>query len=71
MEDPLDVQEAREVVEDYSRRGVHRPGAAAVLAAIDIHRRVGISFWNAMIVKSASSRGCKVLFSENLNDGEL
>lgn len=71
LEDPLDVQEAREVVEDYSRWEVHRPGAADVLAAIDIHRRVGISFWDAMIVQSASSQGCEVLFSEDLNDGQV
>ncbi len=71
LEAPLDVQEAREVVEDFSRWGVHRPGAADVLAAIDIHRRVGISFWGAMIVQSASSQGCEVLFSEDLNDGQI
>lgn len=71
LEAPLDVQEAREVVEDFSRWGVHRPGAADVLAAIDIHRRVGVSFWDAMIVQSASSQGCEVLFSEDLNDGQI
>lgn len=71
LERPLEVQEAREVVEDYSRWVVHRPGAADVLAAIDIHHRVGISFWDAMIVQSASSQGCEVLFSEDLNDGQI
>lgn len=71
LESPLDVQEAREVVEDFSRWGVHRPGAADVLAAIDIHRRVDISFWDAMIVHSASSQGCEVLLSEDLNDGQI
>ncbi|MBA2693064.1 MAG: PIN domain-containing protein [Rubrobacter sp.] len=71
LEHPLDAQEAREVVEDFSKWGVHRPGAADVLAAIDIHRRVGISFRDAMVVQSASSQGCEVLFSEDLNDGQI
>jgi predicted nucleic acid-binding protein len=69
--EPLDAREAREVVEDYSRWEVHRPGADDVLAAIDIHQRMGISFWDAMIVQSASSQGCEVLYSEDLNDGQI
>lgn len=71
LESPLGVHEAREVIEDYSRWEVHRPGASDVLAAIDIHERMGISFWDAMIVRSASSQGCGVLYSEDLNDGQV
>lgn len=68
---PLDVREAAEVIRDLSRWRVHRPGASDVLEAVDLHRRVGISFWDAMIVRSAVSQGCGVLYSEDLNDGQI
>ena len=53
-----------------------RPGLAGmctlrplpdVLAAIDIHRRTGASFWDAMILRSAQELGCPTLYSEDLN----
>ena len=68
---PVEAGEAREVVSDYAYWGVHRPGAVDVLAAIDLHQRTGISFWDAMIVRSAVSLGCAELYSEDLNEGQL
>ncbi len=38
-------------------------------AAIDIHRRTGASFWDAMILRSAQELGCQILHSEDLNAG--
>jgi predicted nucleic acid-binding protein len=38
-----------------------------VLAAIELHERLGISFWDAMILSRTRSLGCRVLFSEDLN----
>ncbi|MBA2440787.1 MAG: PIN domain-containing protein [Rubrobacter sp.] len=70
LANPMGAREAREIIADFSHWGLHRPGAPDVLAAIDVHRRTGISFWDAMIVRSASSQGCGVLFSEDLNDGQ-
>jgi len=68
---PLDAGAAVEVVEDFSRWHVHSPGPGDVLSAIGIHRRNGISFWDAMIVWSAAELGCGVLYSEDLNPGQL
>lgn len=68
---PLGVKEAREVISDLSYWKVHRPGTSDVLAAIDIHRRMQISFWDAMIVKSAAAQSCGVLYSEDLGDGQV
>jgi predicted nucleic acid-binding protein len=70
LERPLDIGEARQIVEDLSYWRVHRPGARDVLAAIDIHSRSEISFWDAMIVRSAAAQGCEVLYSEDLNSGQ-
>lgn len=68
---PLNVEETREVVEDFSYWEVHRPGTGDVLGAIDTSRRLGISFWDAMIIRSAACQGCRVLYSEDLNAGQL
>jgi predicted nucleic acid-binding protein len=64
---PLDAETAKEIIADLSRWYVHVPAPDDVLAAIDIHQRAGISFWDAMIVRSAAEIGCSVLYSEDLN----
>lgn len=70
LQKPLGVKQAQEVVEDFSYWKVHRPGAHDVLAAIDVHIRSEISFWDAMIVRSAAAQGCEILYSEDLNSGQ-
>ncbi|MBV9204237.1 MAG: PIN domain-containing protein [Actinobacteria bacterium] len=64
---PLDAETAKGIVADFSRWHLHIPAADDVLAAIGIHQRTGISFWDAMIVRSAAETGCAVLYSEDLN----
>lgn len=49
---------------------VHVPGVEDVLGAVDIHQRMGISFWDAMIVRSANRLGCEVVWLEDLNPGQ-
>lgn len=67
---PLDAETAKAIVADFSRWYLHIPGADDVLAAVGIHQRTGISFWDAMIVRSAAEIGCAVLYSEDLNAGK-
>ena len=67
---PLDAQTAQEIIADLSRWHVHVPAADDILGAIGIHQRTGISFWDAMIVRSAAEIGCEVLYSEDLNVGQ-
>lgn len=67
---PLNAETAKEIVADYSRWHLHVPAAGDVLAAIGIHQRTGISFWDAMIVRSAAEIGCAVLYSEDLSAGQ-
>lgn len=42
-----------------------------ILAAIDVQRLRQVSFWDALIVRAASVAGCRVLFSEDLQDGRV
>jgi predicted nucleic acid-binding protein len=67
---PLNAETAKEIIADYARWYLHVPAADDVLAAIGIHQRTRISFWDAMIVRSAAEIGCAVLFSEDLNAGQ-
>lgn len=67
---PLDAVSAAAVIADLSHWRVHSPGSDDVLSAIDSHRRQDISFWDAMIVCSAASLGCGILYSEDLNPGQ-
>jgi predicted nucleic acid-binding protein len=45
------------------------PDVADILAAIDLHSLHGLSFWDALIVRSAKQAGCSILLSEDLQDG--
>lgn len=67
---PLDAGSAAVIVADLSRWRVHSPGPEDVLGAIDIHRREDVSFWDALIVRSAGALGCEILYSEDLNPGQ-
>lgn len=67
---PLDTDAAANIVEDIARWSLHAPDAEDVLAAIRIHQRYGISFGDAMIVRSAAALGCETLLSEDLNAGQ-
>ena len=42
-----------------------------VLAAIDLHRRKRISFWDALILQSAHHLRCRTIWSEDLNAGQV
>ena len=42
-----------------------------ILAAIDLHRLRGLSFWDALVVKAASASGCARLLTEDLADGSV
>jgi len=39
-------------------------------AAIDIHQRFQLSYWDAAILAAAKQLGCHTVFSEDLNDGQ-
>lgn len=67
---PLSAREAAALIEDLSAWTVHSPGVRDVLYAIELHERIGVSFWDAMILTSATSLGCRVLYSEDLSAGQ-
>ena len=64
----VDVRIARRKVELLAEFDVAAPEVADILAAIDLHRIHAFSFWDALVVRSAKQAGCRVLFSEDLQD---
>ena len=61
----VDARLARRKVELLAEFDVATPEVADILAAIDLHRLHGFSFWDALILRSAKQAGCRVLLSED------
>lgn len=61
---------ARMRVSQLGKWRVHEPLSEDVLSAIDLHQEARISFWDAMILQSASKLECETLYSEDLNPGQ-
>lgn len=62
----VDASIARRKVELLSEFQVAAPDVADILAAIDLHRLHNLSFWDALVIRSAKQSGCTVLFSEDM-----
>ncbi len=68
---PLDYQTARQIVSDLAQWRLHTPGAKDLLEAIDLQQNHQLAFWDAQLIQSAASLGCKQVFSEDLNHGQM
>jgi predicted nucleic acid-binding protein len=62
----LDPRIARRKVELIAEFDVASPEVADILAAIDLHRLHGVSFWDAMVLRAAKQAGCSILLSEDM-----
>lgn len=67
---PLTHNSALERIRAFSRWPTHAPTGRDVRAAATIAYDSKVSFWDAMIVHSASALGCTVLWTEDLNAGQ-
>lgn len=65
----VDPRIARRKVELLAEFDVAAPELADILAAIDLHRLHGLSFWDALVLRSAKQAGCSVLFTEDFQHG--
>jgi predicted nucleic acid-binding protein len=64
----VDPRIARRKLELLAELDVAVPQVSDVLAAIDLHRLHGFSFWDALILRTAQQAGCSVLLSEDFQD---
>ena len=67
----LPPEKARSRVERLNRLDTVVIRPAIILGAIDLHRLHSLSFWDALVVKSASIAGCARVLSEDLADGQV
>lgn len=68
---PLPVDDAKARIREFAAWTAFAPTAKDILAAIDLHAQAKISFWDAMIVVAAEASDCGVLWTEDLNDGQV
>jgi len=68
---PIAGDVARERLRLLSRGPVHSPLPEDALAAAVLAEEAQISLWDAMIVRSAMRMQCPVLWTEDLNHGQI
>lgn len=69
--DPISPAEAAERIREFGVWRVFSPTADDVLRAIALQKDASLAFWDAMIVHAAAELQCDVLWTEDLNDGQL
>jgi predicted nucleic acid-binding protein len=67
----LDVALARAQLEYHSGLDVAVADASDILAAIDLHRLYGFSFWDSLILQMAKRSGCRVILTEDMQHGQI
>lgn len=67
---PLPPETASQLIGDLGTWRIHSPDVNDVLGAIDLQTRYQVSFWDAMILRSAIQLGCQTVWSEDLNAGQ-
>ena len=60
---------ARRLVQRFSAMRVVPLTSELIAGAVDLHQVEQISYWDALIVRAASTSGCQTLLSEDLGDG--
>lgn len=68
---PMSRSDAVRLIEGYLAWDVVVNDAESITGAIVDEEKYGISFWDALIVGAARAAGVSVLFTEDLNHGQL
>jgi len=68
---PLSSDQAGVVVGYLSRLPIVQITPRTILEAVALHRRFSLSFWDALIVRSAIEAGADTLYTEDLQEGQV
>lgn len=63
-------RQAIEIIQEYLTWTVVENTGRLLTAAIELHQRQKLSFWDAMVVQAAIDSGCTELYTEDLNHGQ-
>ena len=65
-------EDTRNDVEKYAKIfPVHTNTLKDILSAIGISIKTQFSFYDSLIIAAAKSEGCSIVYSEDLNDGQI
>lgn len=68
----LSKQAAKEYVDLFTKQfHVIQISIPLILNAIDISIRDGFSFWDSLILSTANDSGCILVYSEDMNNGQI
>ena len=68
--DRITHEQASQLIEAFLRFRVQDMTVAIMTSALESKQRFQISYWDAAIVEAARMLGCRVLLTEDLNDGQ-
>ena len=71
VKQPLSPTVAAERIREFAAWNVFPPRPGDILAAILIHQDAQISFCDALIVHAAAELNCDILWTEDLNPGQI
>jgi predicted nucleic acid-binding protein len=66
----LPARTAEEIVQELCTWTLHRPEHGDLIAAWHLRQRYQVSWWDALIIRSAERVGAAVLWTEDLNHGQ-
>lgn len=67
---PVASEFASGIIADLGNWELHVPDVDSIVEAINIQQRHNLSFWDSLIICSASSLKCDVIWSEDLSSGQ-
>jgi len=68
----LSKQAAKEYVDFFSKQfPVKEISIPLIIKAIDISIKNGLSFWDSLILSTANDTGCILVYSEDMNSGQI
>lgn len=67
---PISLHEVQAIVQDYLTWEVVTNAPQAISRALDFEARYRISFWDALILRSAEEGGASIVYSEDLTSGQ-
>lgn len=66
---PLSTEDALEYLHYMSVLETVHPDFNLLVAAVYLHKRLEISFWDGLIVQAAAATNCSFILTEDLQDG--
>lgn len=68
--DYLSPEDAEGAVADFGAWTIHCPSHKDLIRTSRLHRRYGVSWWDALLINSAMELECDTLWSEDFSHGQ-